>query len=84
MAMDFAEALAYLDQHASYDKTGRVTSPSVDPISRMVSAMGDPQLAMPVIHVTGTNGKGSTVQMITRLLIKIKLLPRVSQGFPQS
>ena len=23
--------------------------------------MGDPQLAMPVIHVTGTNGKGSTV-----------------------
>ncbi len=31
--------------------------------------MGDPQLAMPVIHVTGTNGKGSTVQMITRLLM---------------
>ena len=35
----------------------------------MASAMGDPQLAMPVIHVTGTNGKGSTVQMITRLLM---------------
>ena len=69
MTMDFADALAYLDQHASYDKTGRVTSPSVDPISRMASAMGDPQLAMPVIHVTGTNGKGSTVQMITRLLM---------------
>ena len=69
MTMDFAAALAYLDEHASYDKTGRVTSPSVDPISRMVSAMGDPQLAMPVIHVTGTNGKGSTVQMITRLLV---------------
>ncbi len=69
MTMDFADALAYLDQHASYDKTGRVTSPSVDPISRLASAMGDPQLAMPVIHVTGTNGKGSTVQMITRLLM---------------
>jgi dihydrofolate synthase/folylpolyglutamate synthase len=31
--------------------------------------MGDPQHACPVIHVTGTNGKGSTVQMITRLLM---------------
>ena len=30
--------------------------------------MGDPQHACPVIHVTGTNGKGSTVQMISRLL----------------
>jgi dihydrofolate synthase/folylpolyglutamate synthase len=69
MTMDFDAALAYLDQHASYDKTGRVTSPSVEPIARLCSAMGDPQLAMPVIHVTGTNGKGSTVQMITRLLM---------------
>lgn len=69
MTMDFAGALAYLDEHASYDKTGRVDSPSVDPISKLCAAMGDPQLAMPVIHVTGTNGKGSTVQMITRLLM---------------
>jgi dihydrofolate synthase / folylpolyglutamate synthase len=67
--MDFAAALAYLDEHASYDKTGRVESPSVEPISKLCSAMGDPQLAMPVIHVTGTNGKGSTVAMITRLLM---------------
>jgi dihydrofolate synthase/folylpolyglutamate synthase len=65
----YAEALAYLDDHASYDKTGRVTSPSLEPISRLVQAMGEPQLAYPVIHVTGTNGKGSTAQMITRLLM---------------
>jgi dihydrofolate synthase/folylpolyglutamate synthase len=31
--------------------------------------MGDPQHAAPVIHITGTNGKGSTAQMITRLLM---------------
>jgi dihydrofolate synthase/folylpolyglutamate synthase len=67
--MDFAAALAYLDEHASYDKTGRVDSPSVDPIAKLCSAMGDPHLAQPVIHVTGTNGKGSTVQMISRLLM---------------
>jgi dihydrofolate synthase/folylpolyglutamate synthase len=31
--------------------------------------MGEPQRAAPVIHVTGTNGKGSTVKIITELLI---------------
>ena len=31
--------------------------------------MGDPQHAYPVIHITGTNGKGSTAQMVTRLLM---------------
>ena len=67
--MDYESALAYLDDHASYDKTGRVDSPSVEPISRLASAMGDPHLAQPVIHVTGTNGKGSTVQIISRLLM---------------
>ena len=67
--MDYESALAYLDDHASYDKTGRVDSPSVEPISRLASAMGDPHLTQPVIHVTGTNGKGSTVQIISRLLM---------------
>jgi dihydrofolate synthase/folylpolyglutamate synthase len=67
--MDFAAALAYLDDHASYDKTGRVDSPTVAPISALCSAMGDPHLAQPVIHVTGTNGKGSTVQMVSKLLM---------------
>ena len=36
---------------------------------RLVAAMGEPQHAYPVIHVTGTNGKGSTAQMMTRLLM---------------
>ncbi len=67
--MNLADALAYLDAHASYEKTGRVTSPTTEPIARLCAAMGDPQLAHPVIHVTGTNGKGSTAQMITRLLM---------------
>lgn len=67
--MDYSEALAYLDEHASYEKTGRVTSPSTDSIARLCAAMGDPQLSQPVIHVTGTNGKGSTAQIVTRLLM---------------
>ena len=67
--MSYADALAYLDAHAGYDTTGRIESPTLERITAMVSAFGDPQLTYPVIHVTGTNGKGSTTQMITRLLM---------------
>ena len=66
--MNFTEALAYLDDHMSYQKTGRIDSPTIEPITAICAALGDPQLSAPVIHVTGTNGKGSTVQMISRLL----------------
>lgn len=67
--MDIAAALRYLDDHATYEKTGRIDSPSIDTIEALCAAMGDPQHAAPVIHVTGTNGKGSTAQMISRLLV---------------
>jgi dihydrofolate synthase/folylpolyglutamate synthase len=67
--MDYADALRYLDDHAGYDTTGRIESPTLERIERFMEAMGDPHLAAPVIHVTGTNGKGSTVQMISRLLM---------------
>jgi dihydrofolate synthase/folylpolyglutamate synthase len=67
--MSYADALAYLDAHASYEKTGRIESPTVERMRALVEAMGDPQFAYPVIHITGTNGKGSTSQMITRLLM---------------
>ncbi|MFV0308794.1 MAG: bifunctional folylpolyglutamate synthase/dihydrofolate synthase [Desertimonas sp.] len=67
--MDFAAALAYLNEHTGYEMTGRLESPSLERIERLVAAMGDPQQACPAIHVTGTNGKGSTAQMITRLLM---------------
>ena len=67
--MIYDDALAFLDTHSNYDVTGRITSPTLDRMRILMSAMGDPQLAFPVIHVTGTNGKGSTTQMITRLLM---------------
>lgn len=67
--MDFDSALRYLDEHASYEKTGRVTSPSTHNIEQLLGALGDPQFDYRVVHVTGTNGKGSTSQIITRLLM---------------
>ena len=67
--MDYRQALDYLDAHATYEKSGRIESPSLTTIQRLCAAMGDPQHAAPAIHITGTNGKGSTAQMITRLLV---------------
>lgn len=67
--MSYEQALSYLDDRASYQKTGRIESPSLDVISRFCELMGDPQHCAPVVHITGTNGKGSTAQMITRLLM---------------
>ena len=67
--MNYAEALVYLDEHASYEKTGRVESPSLNNIAAFMDVMAHPELSYPVIHVTGTNGKGSTTQIITKLLM---------------
>ncbi len=67
--MNYSDALAYLDAHAVYEKTGSIDAPSLQTIERLLSVMGDPHRTYPVIHITGTNGKGSTSQMITRLLM---------------
>ena len=67
--MNLATALRYLDQHTNLEATaGRAEGLSLDRMRRLVSVLGDPQTAYPVIHVTGTNGKGSVARMITSLL----------------
>jgi folylpolyglutamate synthase/dihydrofolate synthase len=42
--------------------------PTLERITTLVSLLGDPQRAVPVIHITGTNGKTSTARMIDALL----------------
>jgi dihydrofolate synthase/folylpolyglutamate synthase len=43
-------------------------APSLARVQALTGLMGDPQHAFRVIHVTGTNGKGSTAAMIESLL----------------
>jgi dihydrofolate synthase/folylpolyglutamate synthase len=54
------EILARRPEHA--------IEPSLDRITALVSLLGDPQRAYPVIHLTGTNGKTSTARMTETLL----------------
>ena len=71
--MDFDDARAYLDAHIDLEKTtgisaGHVEGLSLDRMRQLVGVLGDPQRDYPVIHITGTNGKGSTARMVTALL----------------
>ena len=67
--MNLSSALRYLDQHTNLEATaGRAEGLSLERMERLVSVLGDPQQAYPVIHITGTNGKGSTARMVTELL----------------
>src|SRR5215211_344784 len=43
-------------------------APSLGRIRALTELLGDPQHCYPVIHLTGTNGKGSTAAMIDSLL----------------
>lgn len=68
--MDYQTALDHLDAHINREATaGRVAGLSLEPIERLLTVLGDPQRAYPVIHVTGTNGKGSVGRMISALLV---------------
>jgi dihydrofolate synthase/folylpolyglutamate synthase len=72
--VDFHEALRYLDGHVNNEATaGRVHGLSLARMQQLVGRMGDPQHAYPVIHITGTNGKGSTAHMTTALLRSLGL-----------
>lgn len=42
--------------------------PSLDRIAELMSVLGDPQHAYPVVHVAGTNGKTSVTRMVDALL----------------
>ena len=69
--MNFNESLAYLESHINLEATaGLIHGLSLDHMQRLVGVLGDPQESFPVIHVTGTNGKGSTARMITALLVE--------------
>lgn len=72
--MQFHDALAYLDEHINLETmsagptAGVVHGLSLDRMRGIVDVLGDPQDAAPMIHITGTNGKGSAARMIAALL----------------
>ncbi|HET9731258.1 MAG TPA: folylpolyglutamate synthase/dihydrofolate synthase family protein [Acidimicrobiales bacterium] len=68
--MDYPEAITWLESHVNLEAVlaGRHSAPSLARMRELVALMGDPQHSYPVIHITGTNGKGSTARLVTALL----------------
>jgi dihydrofolate synthase / folylpolyglutamate synthase len=67
---DLPEALAWLDSHIDFESTmpTRRSLPSLERMRDLARLLGDPQQAYRSVHITGTNGKGSTSAMATALL----------------
>ena len=82
--MDFRSALAYLDRHTNLEGNrsdrfepnpapampvaGATAHLSLEPMEALLASVGDPHRAYRTIHLTGTNGKGSTARYIAALL----------------
>jgi dihydrofolate synthase/folylpolyglutamate synthase len=65
------EMVAWLDGHIDYEQSmpTRAGAPTLDRIRAFCRVLGDPERSFPVIHLTGTNGKGSTAKMLSALLM---------------
>jgi dihydrofolate synthase/folylpolyglutamate synthase len=69
--MTLDEALAYLEDHINLEallSTTRIAPPTLGRITQLMQLMDEPQRAYPVLHLTGTNGKGSTARILSSLV----------------
>jgi len=64
----FADAVEALDRRTNYERTGRLTDPTIERIAALCEMLDNPQRIQPAIHVTGTNGKSTTALAITAIL----------------
>lgn len=54
--------------YSNNEKGGTFQSYSLDGITRLLRAAGDPQKSLPCIHIAGTNGKGTTSWVLSGIL----------------
>ena len=63
--MNYQECRAYIDDSAKY---GSVLG--LDNMREMLDRLGNPQDAVPYVHVAGTNGKGSVIAYLYTTLTR--------------
>jgi len=67
-----ASALAWLDRRINFERATPLTGSTVEfglaRMRRLLAAVGNPHVGLPVVHVAGTKGKGSTVAMLSAAL----------------
>jgi dihydrofolate synthase/folylpolyglutamate synthase len=64
------DAISWLDSHVDFESNvpRRRSVPTLERMRELMDVLGDPEHAYPAIHLTGTNGKGSTAAMASALL----------------
>ena len=68
--MNYSETLQWLyTQLPMYQRVGAAAmKKDLTNIRKLCAALGDPHRSVPVIHIAGTNGKGSTAHMLSAVL----------------
>lgn len=64
MIQNYADALAFIHGRTKFKKI-----PTLKRMRRFLAELGNPEQGLHYIHVTGTNGKGSTVAMLRSMLL---------------
>src|SRR5699024_1532282 len=68
MIESYAEALNFIHGRTKFKKI-----PTLDRMRLFLDRLGNPQKGLKYVHITGTNGKGSTVAMLRSMLMKTGL-----------
>lgn len=66
----YDEALAWLESHVDLERSaGAPRTPTLEPVRAALAALADPHHDYPSVHITGTNGKGTTTTLTSALLL---------------
>ena len=61
--MDYSQAMAYIKNTAKFgSKLG------LERTEKILELLGNPHKKLKCVHIAGTNGKGSTTAMVTKVL----------------
>lgn len=63
--MNYVEAMNYIHKVGNFG-----SNYGLERVERLLELLGNPQKNLKVIHIGGTNGKGSTTAMITKMLME--------------
>ncbi len=66
----YEQALSWLESHVDFERVApnRGADPTLQPIVDTLGLLAEPQNDYPTIHITGTNGKGTTTTLTSALL----------------
>src|ERR1700730_656728 len=67
---DIAERLREVELEVGSRRAEHQIDPTLDRVAALVSLLGDPHRAFPIVHVTGTHGKAPTTPMMKSLLLE--------------